>query len=334
MNIAVLLGGISTERNVSLASGKSVANALRESGHNVTLIDPALGIDCVITDDILTIPAHEEVSNTFLDMSPKKLLECMNSPVFDSIDMAFTMLHGKYGEDGIMQALLESRGVRYTGSKVMASALAMDKVRTKLILSAAGVSSPEWSVLYPNQFADQERISHIMDDLGGHIVIKPNKNGSSVGLTIVDNDIDAFLNAIKKAALYDSTVLVERYIPGREITVAVLGEQVFPIIEIAPEDGWYDYKNKYTKGNTNYYCPADVSDDERDFIQNLALTAHRVVGCTAYSRIDFRLDEDNVPWCLEVNTIPGFTETSLVPMAAKAIGMGYAELCEKIIELS
>lgn len=334
MNIAVLLGGISTERNVSIASGKSVAEALRQNGHNVTLIDPAFGDNCIVSEKDLTVAANQEVTDDILNTSPRKLLECVNSSAFDSVDIAFTMLHGKYGEDGVMQALLESRGIRYTGSKVMASALSMDKVRSKLIMSAGGVNSPEWSVLYPNQFGDIERLEHIMDDLGGHIVVKPNKNGSSVGLTIVENDFDLFMNALKKAALYDSTVLVERYIEGREITAAVLGDQVFPIIEIVPENGWYDYTNKYTKGNTNYYCPAELTNDERDFIQNLAVTTHRLIGCTAYSRIDFRLDEDNVPFCLEINTIPGFTETSLVPMAAQAIGMSYAELCEKIIELS
>lgn len=334
MNIAVLLGGISTERNVSIASGKAVAQALQERGHTVVFIDPALGKNCAVTIDTLQVKANEPVTQEWFDISPRHLLECVQSPIFDSIDIAFSLLHGKYGEDGIMQALLEARGIRYTGSKVMASALAMDKVRTKLILSSAGVQSPEWSVLYPHQYNDYERIDQILHDLGGTIVIKPNSNGSSVGLSIVDGDIDHAIKAIQLASQYDTTILCERYIPGREVTVAVLGDQAFPVIEIVPDNGWYDYQNKYTKGNTQYFCPADITVDERDFLQNLAITAHRVVGCTAFSRIDFRLDEDSVPWCLEVNTIPGFTETSLVPMAAQAVGISYGELCEKIIALS
>lgn len=334
MNIAVLLGGISTERNVSIASGKAVAQALQERGHTVVFIDPALGKNCAVTIDTLQVKANEPVTQEWLNISPQNLLECVQSPIFDSIDIAFSLLHGKYGEDGIMQALLEARGIRYTGSKVMSSALAMDKVRTKLILSSAGVQSPEWSVLYPHQYNDYERIDQILHDLGGTIVIKPNSNGSSVGLSIVDGDIDHAIKAIQLAAQYDTTILCERYIPGREVTVAVLGDQAFPVIEIVPDNGWYDYQNKYTKGNTQYFCPADITVDERDFLQNLAITAHRVVGCTAFSRIDFRLDEDSVPWCLEVNTIPGFTETSLVPMAAQAVGISYGELCEKIIALS
>lgn len=334
MNIAVLLGGISTERNVSIASGKAVGQALSERGHTISFIDPSLGHNCIIQANDLISVANETVAQEYLNLSPRVLLECVQSPAFDTIDIAFSLLHGKCGEDGIMQALLEARGVRYAGSKVMASALAMDKVRTKLILSAAGVQSPEWSVLYPQQFNDYERIEHIMNDLGGTIVIKPNTNGSSVGLSIVDNDIDHAIKAVQLASQYDSTILIERYIAGREVTVAVLGDQAFPVIEIVPEQGWYDYQNKYTKGNTQYYCPADITNDERDFLQNLAVTAHRIVGCTAYSRIDFRLDEDGVPWCLEVNTIPGFTETSLVPMAAQSIGISYGELCERIIALS
>ncbi len=334
MNIAVLLGGISTERNVSFASGRAVGKALIERGHTVSFIDPSLGLNCVIQTTDITQSANETVSDDYLNLAPRILLEAVQSPAFDDIDIAFSLLHGRYGEDGVMQALLEARGVRYAGSKVLASALAMDKVRTKLILSAAGVQSPEWSVMYPHQFNDYERIEHIMNDLGGSIVIKPNSNGSSVGLSIVDNDVDHAINAVQLASQYDSTILIERYIPGREVTVAVLGDQAFPVIEIVPEQGWYDYQNKYTKGNTQYFCPADITNDERDFLQNLAVTAHRIVGCSAYSRIDFRLDEEGVPWCLEVNTIPGFTETSLVPMAAQAVGISYGELCEKIIALS
>ena len=147
-------------------------------------------------------------------------------------------------------------------------------------------------------------------------------------------NVESLQKALEEAGQYADTILIEAYIEGRELTVAVLGDEALPIIEIVPEGGFYDYKHKYTKGETQYHCPADLSDDITEFVQNLAISAHKVLGCTAYSRVDFRLDEENVPYCLEVNTIPGFSATSLVPMAAKEHGIEFPELCERIIELS
>lgn len=334
MNIAVLLGGISPERNVSIAGGKAIANALTARGHSVTLIDPSRGAHAVVTADMLTALASEQVSDEILATPKRELINCVNLPIFDSIDVAFTVLHGTGGEDGIMQALLEARGVKYTGSKVLASALAMDKAASKVMFSAAGVQTPLWAVLRGEQFDDTDHLREILEEMRGMIVVKPNDQGSTVGMSIIDNDLDHFQRAVHLAAKYSSTVLVEQFIEGRELTVAVVGDDALPIIEIVPEGGFYDYEHKYTKGMTRYICPAELSEDIVEFVQNLAVTAHRILGCTAYSRVDFRLDEDNVPFCLEVNTLPGFTETSLVPMAAAAAGIEFGELCERIIELS
>lgn len=334
MKIAVLLGGISPERNVSIAGGRAVGEALLRRGHSVFLVDPARGADWGIDPESISVSAAQFPAETDLGASRQRLLECVQSPLFNDIDMAFVLLHGKNGEDGIMQALLEARGVRYTGSKVLASALAMDKARSKMMFASAGITTPEWSAVYPNNYENIPFLQDVLHELGGKVIVKPNDGGSTVGMSIVKNDVDDFSQALKMAGKYAPFALVERFIEGRELTVAIIGDTALPIIEIAPEGGFYDYERKYDKGKTEYFCPADLSDDIRDFTQNLALTAHRVLDCTAYSRVDFRLDEDNVPWCLEVNTVPGFTQTSLVPMAAEAAGLGFEELCEKILQLS
>jgi D-alanine-D-alanine ligase len=334
MNIAVLLGGISPERNVSIVGGKAVAFALRERGHSVVLLDPSRGADALITEHILTESASDLVSEKALSISKRELINSMDCLALDKVDIVFSVLHGNNGEDGIMQALLEARGVHYTGSKVLASALAMDKNASKVMFSAAGIQTPAWTLLHPVDYDNIELLKETMEELRGDIVVKPNDQGSTVGLTIVHNDLEAFHRAVQFAGEFSKSVLVEQFIEGRELTVAILGDTALPIIEIIPEGGFYDYEHKYTKGKTQYICPADVTEDVKEFVSNLAITAHKILGCTAYSRVDFRLDEDNVPFCLEVNTIPGFSATSLVPMAAAAAGIEFGELCERIIELS
>lgn len=334
MRIAVLAGGISPERNVSLAGGKAVASALRSRGHSVAFLDPALGAHAELDDAFLEVSASHFPGEELARYPTRNLIECVQLPLFDHLDAAFIMLHGKNGEDGVMQALLQARGVRYTGSKVMASALAMDKLASKLIFSAVGVTTPPWATVRPGELNDMDHLEHILDELRGNVVVKPNDQGSTVGMSIVRDNMDDFHKAVLLAAEYSDTVLVEQCIEGRELTVAILGTEALPVLEIVPEGGFYDYEHKYTKGKTEYYCPADIFPELADFIGDLAITAHRALGCAGYSRVDFRLDEDNVPFCLEVNTIPGFTATSLVPMAAKARGIEFGELCEKIVELA
>lgn len=334
MHIAVMAGGISPERNVSLASGQAVAAALCSRGHKITFLDPALGSEAETDYNALTISAAKLPGDELSRFPLKNLIECVRLPIFDNIDIAFLLTHGKNGEDGVMQALLQTRGVRYTGSKVMASALAMDKLASKLIFSAVGITTPPWAVIKRAEIDDEDNLENIFSELRKNVVVKPNDQGSTVGMTVVHEDFEEFRRAVALAAGYSETVLVEQYIAGRDLTVAILGNEALPSIEIEPEDGFYDYEHKYSKGKTIYHCPADIFQECEDFIGQSAITAHRALGCTAYSRVDFRLDEENVAHCLEVNTLPGFTATSLVPMAAKEYGLEFGELCERIIALS
>ena len=337
MNIAVVCGGISPERNVSLVGGLAAANALEHNGHTVRIIDPAFGSDSIRSKDQILVNPSELPSSDILDLPKQRLLDCVQSSAFDGIDKAFLLIHGTNGEDGIFQALLEAKGIPYTGSKVMSSALAMNKLASKVMFSAVGIQTPIWiaAVKSKGHLENPATIQDILEEIPGSIVIKPNDQGSTVGMTILHNPTtETIYNALQLAGEYSDIVLIEEFIDGRELTVAVLGDEALPIIEIVPEGGFYDYKRKYTKGFTEYHCPADLSEDISSFVQNLAISAHHALGCTAYSRVDFRLNEDNVPYCLEVNTIPGFSSTSLVPMAAKEAGIDFNRLCEMIIELS
>ncbi len=335
MNIAVIMGGNSPERNVSLTSGGAVATALMANGHNVRCIDPALGASCVLDIATLEIPNRPPSDEELAALPLRNYLLAINSSAFDEIEIVFSVLHGKNGEDGVMQALLEARGLKYTGSKVLGSAVAMDKVESKILMTATNIPTPQWAVVKKNHVDDFDLLKEIRDTFRSGMVIKPNDQGSTVGMTILEHgNLDDVQNAIKEALNYSNIALVENYIPGRELTVAVVGDEAFPIVEIAPEGGFYDYQHKYTKGMSNYICPAEIDEELTDFIQHLAVTAHKVCGCHGYSRVDFRLDEDNHPWCLEVNTLPGMTSTSLVPKAAAAAGIEFGELCERIIALA
>lgn len=335
MNIAVLFGGISTERNVSINGGRAVIEALRSKGHNVIPIDPAFGADIHLAENVIANPSEYPTFEELKQYDPKKIIECINSEIFDNVDVAFLVLHGKYGEDGRIQSLLEIRGVPYTGSGVKASAIGMDKNASKMLFMAAGIPTPAWVNVRPNDYDNYDLMKEIRSELGGHLVVKPNNQGSSIGVTIIeDGNLDDIHKAIKAAAEYSKIVLVEQFIEGREITVGVIGEEALPVIEILPEDGFYDYKHKYSKGHTEYECPADVSEDIADFAQSLAVSSFISLGCSGFARADFRLNEDGQPFLMEINTIPGFTATSLVPMAALEVGIEFPDLCEKIIQLA
>jgi len=335
MNIAVLFGGISTERNVSIAGGRAVVEALRSKGHNVIPVDPALGADWKRSEEVLNggngVPSLDELSK----MSSRNIIDCINSDAFDNVDVAFIVLHGKWGEDGRMQSLLELRGIPYTGSKVKGSAIAIDKNSSKMIFLAANIPTPPWYVVRPKDYENYEYFEEIRGELGNHLVIKPNDQGSTIGITIVESgNLDEIHDGILTASEYSDLVLIEKFIEGQEITVGIIGEDTLPVIEIVPEDGYYDYEHKYTKGKTRYECPADISEDIAEFTQSMAHTAYMALGCSGFARADFRLDEDGQPFLLEMNTIPGFTATSLVPMAAKEVEIEFPELCERIIEIA
>ena len=341
MNIAVLFGGISTERNVSLVGGKTVCDALRSNGHNVVPIDPAFGIDRERkAEKILNTDACSNVGNfvnveELANFNPRSYIDCVNSDLFNDIDCAFIVLHGKYGEDGMIQSLLDLRGIKYTGSNARASAIAMDKAISKTIFSANRVLTPAWEVLNCNDADDEEFLEYIKKTFGKKIVIKPNDQGSTVGLTIIEEGYaDIISDAIKDAGKFSTNILIEKYIKGRELTVAILDNEPLPIVEIITEDGFYDYQHKYSKGKTNYVCPADIPADITEFVQNVALTAYNSIGCSCFGRVDFILDEDWQPYCLEVNTIPGFSASSLVPKAAKEIGFEFNNLCEELIKIT
>jgi D-alanine-D-alanine ligase len=245
-------------------------------------------------------------------------------------EVVFLALHGGEGEDGTVQALLELTAKPYTGSGVMASAVAMNKAMSKRIFEHAGIPTPEWQLLRDGDESPTVDVTR----LGGYpLVVKPNAEGSTVGLTIV-TEADLLPAAIREAARFGSEVLVERFIPGRELTVAVLGREVLPIVEIRPRHGHYDYEAKYTRGMSDYFCPADLPGPLAQRVSELGLRSVDALDCRGVARVDFRLSPQDEPYCLEVNTIPGMTPTSLVPMAAKARGMSYDELVQRMLELA
>ena len=335
MNIAVLFGGVSPERNVSIEGGKAVIEALESKGHKVYPIDPAYGKDALRTKEQIVSENQFVASEEMARFNPRKIIDCINLDIFDEVDIAFIVLHGLNGEDGKIQSLLDLRGIPYTGSGVKASALAIDKNSSKMIFSASGIRTPNWVVLEKEDYENYDYFEKIRSEFRNRLVVKPNDQGSTIGISIIeDGNLDDIQKAVFEASKYSDMVLIEEFIEGDEITVGIIGEETLPLIEIIPEGGFYDYKCKYTKGQTQYICPADISDDIAEFTQGIAQTAYMVLDCKGFARADFRLSEDGEPFLMEINTIPGFTSTSLVPMAAKEIGMKFPDLCEKIIDLT
>lgn len=310
-----------------MASGLRIAEALRTGGHDVRLVDPATGA--------ISEASELELRATRVKVAPPSLKELATlsdtgTPVsrlaeleeIRRADVVFIALHGGSGEDGTLQALLDLAGIRYTGSGHLASALAMDKDLSKRLFVAAGVPTPAW-LMTPTSAPEAEQ------RLGVPMVVKPSKQGSTVGLTVVRN-MHEFDGAVAEAALYDDEVMVERFIAGRELTVAVLGDETFPVGEIKPKHEIYDYECKYTPGMAVEDFPADVDPDVAAWVQSSALAAYRALKLRGCARIDFRLGEDGVAYCLEANTLPGMTDLSLVPQAAAAAGITFPELCDRI----
>ncbi|MBC6961438.1 MAG: D-alanine--D-alanine ligase [Nitrosomonas sp.] len=294
--VAVLLGGRSAEREISLRSGQAVLAALQRSKVNAHAFDPA----------------GQPLEN---------LLQ-------QGFDRAFIALHGRYGEDGSVQGALELMELPYTGSGILASALAIDKWRTKMIWQAAGIDTPDYIRLDAGS-----RFRDVADRLGLPLIIKPAREGSTLGLNKVDNEQD-FLSAYQAAAEYDSLVLAEQFIQGIELTAAILDNMPLPLVRIDVAEGLYDYQAKYFSESTRYTCPSGLSAALTTRIQEQALYAHQILGCTGWSRVDLILDENEQPFFLETNTSPGMTDHSLVPMAAKAASISFDELVVQILELS
>ena len=332
MNITVLLGGVSAERDVSLSSGLRIAVALRERGHHVICLDPADGVMSGETQAALLAagvgsapPSLEALAN----MASRSLSPSLASlPDVRDADCVFLALHGGQGEDGTVQALLDMAGVPYTGSGHLASALAMDKHLSKVVMRAAGVATANW-FMAPRDGMDAHEVGRHLD---WPVIVKPSKQGSTVGLSIVRTP-EELQPAIDEAFRFDDEVMVEKFVPGQELTVGILGDQVLPTIEIKPVKELYDYECKYTPGMAEEFV-ADLSPEIQSTLADQARRAFAALKLSGYARIDFRLDPQGQPWCLEANTLPGMTPTSLIPQAAQAAGLLFPDLCERIVQLA
>jgi D-alanine-D-alanine ligase len=326
MRITVLTGGTSAERDVAIASAVQVIGALRSRGHEVSVVDTARGYIAEVDEPSMLsgavgiAPPSIEQLHT---LERGLLLSGLgNLPVVRAADVLFLALHGGRGEDGTIQTLLEMVGVPYTGSGRLGSAMAMDKDISKRLFRLAGVPTPEW-VMAP---ADRIRIGR---DFGWPVVVKPSKQGSTVGLTVVKRS-EEFDEAVALARRYDDEVMIERFVPGRELTVGVLEGGALAVGEIIPRHEIFDYECKYTPGMSQEIFPADLPDSIAAECGRLSLLAHEALKLGGYSRVDFRLTPAGDLFCLEVNTLPGMTATSLLPQAARAVGIEFPELCERI----
>jgi len=327
LKVLLLLGGTSPEREVSKSTGKSVYEALLNLGHEVIILDPAYGINQPYeVEDYFNENDYTEILN-------ENYLDAVNLISANQINVAFLALHGKYGEDGTIQSLLELKGIKYTGSKVLSSAIAMDKIMSKILFEEYKVITPKWFHFKKDERTTEDVNNLIEQKFGYPAVVKPNDQGSTVGLTICKSS-EQLVDAIHNAFEYSDRILVEEYIPGRELTVAVIDNSAMPVLEIRPKHGIYDYECKYTSGMSEYIVPADVPEKVAKSLQEIAVQACKSLRCEVYSRVDFRLSPDNKVYTLEVNTLPGMTSLSLVPKMAKAMGVSFEQLVEKIITLS
>ncbi len=340
MDIIVLCGGLSPERDVSLKSGAMIARALRENGHRVAVVDAFFGYTGEYTDpkEIFDCPCGDpeaEIAENAPDLSALAALRSQKnrSRVADDLlevcraaDMVFLGLHGADGEDGRLQAMLDIAGIPYTGSGHLGSAIAMDKVTAKRLMREAGVNTPEGvTVTRATAHAPAPFLP---------CVVKPRSGGSSVGTSVAKTEGE-YADALQLGFGYADELLVERYIQGREIDVGVLDGEALPPIEIAPKSGFFDYKNKYQPGAARELCPIpDLPEALDRALRETALRVNDALGLAVYARMDFIVDRENKIWCLEANTLPGMTQTSLLPQEAQAAGIGYNELCERILEAS
>lgn len=339
MKIAVLAGGISTEREVSLITGKGVCGALRKNGHKAVLLDLFFGygqegdlLDDIFEKESLIDSEIHDINVTDPDIDNIKKLRKGNinslpGPNVINIchmaDIVFMALHGADGENGKLQAAFDILGIKYTGSGSLGSALAMDKLISKKILKESGIPVPTGFTVTKKE----NRFTSFP------CVVKPCCGGSSVGVSIANNK-EEYIEALETAFKYEDLILVEDYIKGREFSAGVIDGKACPIIEIIPKQGFYDYKTKYQPGMADDVCPANISEELAGKIKKYAEDVYRVLGLEAYARVDFLLGEDGKIYCLEANTLPGMTPLSLLPQEAKADNISYEELCEKIVSVS
>ena len=340
MKITVLAGGYSPERDVSLTSGALISSALIRKGHHVAYVDVYFGVSCPDGDfDSLFTnvpPECPKIRDTAPDLAALKAAKGDNFRLIgDNVlelcrasDVVFLALHGGMGEDGRLQATLESYGINYyTGSDFIGSALAMDKDLSKKVLASEGIRVPVGTVYSSGDISAEK----ILNDVGLPCVIKPTSCGSSVGVSIVHNEAELQC-AIDEASVFECKIVVEKKIEGREFSVGVLGDIALPAIEIITDEGFYDYKNKYS-GKTKEVCPAELTHEQASEAEKMALDVFRALRLSGYARVDVMLDSrDGLFYCLEANTLPGMTPNSLLPQEARAMGIDYDELCERIVE--
>jgi D-alanine-D-alanine ligase len=337
MRLTILLGGASAERDVSLASGLRIAEALRACSHAVTLVDPARGVITPAEETKMRAAGvlHPEPPSleSLRQMSRGTLLPSLGTlaEVRDA-EVVFLALHGGEGEDGTLQALLDLARITYTGSGHLGSALAMDKDLSKKLFRTAGVATADW-LMAGAHAAKKIDAAGVSKTLGWPVVVKPSKQGSTVGLSIVKEPAQ-LPAAVTEASKYDDEVMIERFVPGRELTVAILGGEALPVGEIIPKHDIYDYECKYTAGMAVEEFPARLPPPVAAEAQRQAREAFTALKLDGYARIDFRLTPGGEMFCLEANTLPGMTEFSLVPQAAAAAGIDFGTLCERIVQLA
>lgn len=328
MHILVLTGGSSSERDVALASASQVVGALRERGHRITVADTTEGI-LDATDEVrLLSPRVSTAPPNLADLAERERQVLFGGLLADprvtGADVAFLALHGGRGEDGTIQHLLDLAGVPYTGSGALASGLAMDKDVAKRLFRLAGIPTADWIMTHPG-----EAVAFPRGAMDWPVVVKPSKQGSTVGLTVVREGA-ALPAAVAEAARHDDEIMIEAFVPGRELTVGILGDEALAVGEIIPKHELFDYECKYTPGMSEEIFPADLPESVAQEVRRLGVSAHHALKCRGYSRVDFRLTPEGLLFCLEVNTLPGMTATSLMPQSASAVGIPFGELCESI----
>ncbi len=300
--VGVLMGGPSSEREISLKSGKAVYAALSQAQVDAVAID-------IVTED---------------PQENARLLKTYD------LNCAFVALHGRFGEDGGIQSILEGVGLPYTGSGVAASRLAMDKIGSLEVFSRGKLAVPRSQFLANSAYQKEKDFTSRMDF---PLVVKPSNHGSSIGLSLIDRP-GQFRQAVELAFEYDDRIIIQEYIPGRELTVGILDDRALPVVEIVPHSKFFDFAAKYQDNLTEYIVPAVLEERLANAVQQAGLAAHKLLGCYAYSRVDFILNAQGIPYILEVNTIPGMTSTSLLPKAAKVAGIDFTRLCLKLLELA
>ena len=332
MKVLLLAGGNSNEREVSLTSGKALYTALRRLKHDVYAMDPTTGTSLISGGgDYITAPEVSEINDA--TPSPALVLNnALQSPDLKDVDVVFIGLHGGMGENGSLQNLRDLAGLKYTGSGMTASAVAMDKALSKRLFESVGILTPDWQ-LYRGcaSRVNDSMLDDIDQRFSYPIIVKPTDSGSTIGLTKVDSP-DRLRAAILTSLKESSSILVEKFIAGREVTVAVLDGRVFPVVEIRPKNGLYDYEAKYTKGKTEYIVPAEIPSKTAEDLQKAAAQAYDIIGAAGVARVDFVLSDDNRFYCLGLNTLPGMTDLSLVPMAAEVEGISFDKLLSLMID--